>query len=59
MCVCSVQVVEEDEAGVTVTMATRGGGKKGMRELDLGDLADEEAVARLMRDLEGAVKGME
>ena len=30
-----------------------------MREMDLGDLADEEAVARLMRDLEGTVKGME
>ncbi|CAI7993232.1 Liprin-alpha-2 [Geodia barretti] len=48
------KVVEEDEATVTLTVPGGGGrGGRGMRDMDLGDLADEEAVARLMRDLEG------
>ena len=54
MCVCVLyQVVEEDE------VATAAGGGRGMRDLDLGDLTNEDAVARLMRDLEGTVKEME
>ena len=45
---------------MTLTVSGGGGGRgRGMRDMDLGDLADEEAVARLMRDLEGTVKGME
>ena len=40
-------------------MAGGGARSKGKGEMDLGDLADEEAVARLMRDLEGTVKEME
>ena len=43
------QVIEEEDEM----------GGKGMREMDLGDLANEDAVARLMRNLEGTVKEME
>ena len=49
---------------MTLTVSGAGGGGgggrgRGIRDMDLSDLANEEAVARLMRDLEGTVKGME
>ena len=46
-------------SGVTLTVSGEGGGGgrgRGMRDMDLGDLADEEGVARLLKDLEGTVK---
>ena len=48
MWLCVYQVLEEDEEVVRR-------GSKDMREMDLGDLASEDAVEKLMRTLEGQV----
>ena len=60
---CALQVMEEDE-GAGVAGPSDGGhmrqaGSKDMSEMELGDLANEDAVAKLMRTLEGQVSQLD